>query len=73
MSHNEIRALITLIDDPDETIYSQVRERIVQMFRTFEASESPERWAERTRERVERHTGSKELQDDLTLLFLRRR
>ncbi|MBK6831801.1 MAG: transglutaminase family protein [Flavobacteriales bacterium] len=31
MSHNEIRALITLIDDPDETIYSQVRERIVQM------------------------------------------
>ena len=31
MSHPEIRALITLIDDPDETIYSQVRDRIVEL------------------------------------------
>lgn len=28
---SRIRALITLIDDPDETIYSQVRESIVQL------------------------------------------
>lgn len=27
----EIQALITLIDDPDETVYSQVRERIVEL------------------------------------------
>lgn len=31
MSENEIQALIKLIDDPDETIYSHVRERIVQL------------------------------------------
>ena len=31
MGNNEIRALITLIDDPDETIYTQVRDRIVQL------------------------------------------
>jgi regulator of sirC expression with transglutaminase-like and TPR domain len=31
MAQNEIRALITLIEDPDETIYHQVRERIVQL------------------------------------------
>ncbi|HRO40769.1 MAG TPA: transglutaminase-like domain-containing protein [Flavobacteriales bacterium] len=29
MSENEIRALIALIDDPDEGIYDQVRERII--------------------------------------------
>lgn len=31
MSENEINALIKLIDDPDEEIYTQVRERIVSM------------------------------------------
>jgi regulator of sirC expression with transglutaminase-like and TPR domain len=31
MSENEIRALITLIDDPDEGVYLQVRERIVSL------------------------------------------
>lgn len=31
MSDNEIHALIKLIDDPDEGIYSQVRERIVSL------------------------------------------
>lgn len=31
MSENEIQALITLIDDPDEGVYSQVRERIVEL------------------------------------------
>lgn len=31
MSENEIQALITLIDDPDEGVYLQVRERIVQL------------------------------------------
>lgn len=29
MSENEIRALISLIDDPDEGIYQQVRERLI--------------------------------------------
>ncbi|MBS1937765.1 MAG: transglutaminase family protein [Bacteroidetes bacterium] len=31
MSDTEIQALITLIDDPDETIYDQVRERILAL------------------------------------------
>lgn len=31
MSENEIRALITLIDDPDEDIYVEVRNRIVSL------------------------------------------
>ncbi|MEO8587738.1 MAG: transglutaminase-like domain-containing protein, partial [Flavobacteriales bacterium] len=31
MSENEIQALITLIDDPDEGVYLQVRDRIVQL------------------------------------------
>lgn len=31
MSDTEIRALITLIDDPDEGIYREVRQRIVQL------------------------------------------
>lgn len=31
MSETEIRALITLIDDPDEGVYHQVRERIVSL------------------------------------------
>lgn len=31
MSENEIRALITLIDDPDENVYLQVRDRIVSL------------------------------------------
>ena len=31
MSETEIRALITLIDDPDEGVYSQIRERIVSL------------------------------------------
>ncbi len=31
MSENEIRALITLIDDPDEGVYHQVRDRIVSL------------------------------------------
>ncbi|HQW86876.1 MAG TPA: transglutaminase-like domain-containing protein [Flavobacteriales bacterium] len=31
MSENEIQALITLIDDPDEVIYAQVRSRIVSL------------------------------------------
>lgn len=31
MSENEIRALINLIDDPDEDIYGHVRDRIVQL------------------------------------------
>ena len=31
MSENEIQALITLIDDPDEGVYHQVRERIVEL------------------------------------------
>ena len=31
MSDTEIRALITLIDDPDEDVYLQVRERIVSL------------------------------------------
>ncbi len=31
MSDNEIRALITLIDDPDEGIYLEVRDRIVSL------------------------------------------
>jgi hypothetical protein len=31
MSDNEIRALITLIDDPDEDIYREVRNRIVEL------------------------------------------
>lgn len=31
MSENEIRALITLIDDPDEDIYLEVRNRIVSL------------------------------------------
>ncbi len=31
MSTNEIRALITLIDDPDEGIYTEVRNRIVSL------------------------------------------
>lgn len=31
MSENEIQALITLIDDPDEGIYTEVRERIVSL------------------------------------------
>lgn len=31
MSENEIQALITLIDDPDEGVYTQVRDRIVQL------------------------------------------
>jgi regulator of sirC expression with transglutaminase-like and TPR domain len=31
MSENEMRALITLIDDPDEGVYDQVRERIVSL------------------------------------------
>ncbi len=31
MSENEMRALITLIDDPDEGVYGQVRERIVEL------------------------------------------
>ncbi len=31
MSENEIQALITLIEDPDEDIYAQVRSRIVSM------------------------------------------
>lgn len=31
MSENEIQALITLIDDPDEDIYAQVRSRIVSL------------------------------------------
>ncbi|MBK9195252.1 MAG: transglutaminase family protein [Flavobacteriales bacterium] len=31
MSENEISALISLIDDPDEVIYTQVRERLVQI------------------------------------------
>jgi regulator of sirC expression with transglutaminase-like and TPR domain len=31
MSENEIQALIRLIDDPDEGIYTQVRERIVSL------------------------------------------
>ncbi len=31
MSENEIRALITLIDDPDEDIYTEVRNRIVSL------------------------------------------
>ena len=31
MSENEIRALITLIDDPDEEVYLQVRDRIVSL------------------------------------------
>ncbi len=31
MSDNEIRALITLIDDPDENIYREVRDRIVSL------------------------------------------
>jgi sigma-B regulation protein RsbU (phosphoserine phosphatase) len=49
------------------------KERIEQFLRTLEKGESAERWAERTRDRVQRHTGVKDLQDDLTLLFLRRR
>lgn len=31
MSETEIRALITLIDDPDEGVYNQVRDRIVSL------------------------------------------
>ncbi len=31
MSENEIKALITLIDDPDENVYLQVRDRIVSL------------------------------------------
>jgi regulator of sirC expression with transglutaminase-like and TPR domain len=31
MSENEIQALITLIDDPDEQVYTQVRERLVSL------------------------------------------
>lgn len=31
MSENEISALISLIDDPDEVIYTQVRERLMQI------------------------------------------
>lgn len=31
MSETEMRALITLIDDPDEGVYNQVRERIVSL------------------------------------------
>lgn len=31
MSENEIQALIRLIDDPDESIYTQVRDRIVSL------------------------------------------
>ena len=31
MSENEIKALITLIDDPDEEVYLQVRDRIVSL------------------------------------------
>lgn len=31
MSENEIRALITLIDDPDEGVYLQIRDRIVSL------------------------------------------
>nr|MDQ3102180.1 transglutaminase-like domain-containing protein [Bacteroidota bacterium] len=31
MSENEIRALITLIDDPDEAVYLQVRDRIISL------------------------------------------
>ena len=30
-SENEIHALIKLIDDPDEDIYSQIRDRIVSL------------------------------------------
>ncbi|MBK7298332.1 MAG: hypothetical protein IPI91_17620 [Flavobacteriales bacterium] len=29
MSDNELRALITLIDDPDEAVYDQIRSKIV--------------------------------------------
>lgn len=31
MSETEIRALITLIDDPDEGVYAEVRGRIVEL------------------------------------------
>ncbi|MCB0814953.1 MAG: hypothetical protein KDB87_17555, partial [Flavobacteriales bacterium] len=31
MSENEIRALISLIDDPDEQVFEQVRQRIISL------------------------------------------
>jgi hypothetical protein len=31
MSDTEIQALITLIDDPDEVVYHQVRDRIISL------------------------------------------